>query len=117
MKLKIKTTILLIITSLYILPISKAELNAFYLDELDQPNQRSIPQILKMDIELSYLSTLSEKTSKTVVPSQVIHMVNQTTLEKGVWQSEINYSENNDLHIYHPLIIYKISLSAHTSDG
>jgi hypothetical protein len=117
MKRKLQALFLLFITLPYIFPLPQAEPNALYATEVDGPYQGGIPQILAIEADILCLFTQPEKTSKTILPIKFIHMTNQMTLEKSIWQSEINYSENNDLHIYYPLIVYKISLSAHTSDG
>jgi hypothetical protein len=117
MILRIKTFILLLITVTYILSFPGIELNAFSPSELEIPFKHNVPQILAMEVAVSSLFTQSEESSKPAGPVQVIQITKQFALENSIRQSEINYSINNDLNIYHPFIIYKISLSAHTSDG
>lgn len=57
------------------------------------------------------------KTTNTPLPVIYIGFIKQSHHQQQLWQNEFSYDRHNDLTLNHPISIYKISLSAQTSDG
>jgi hypothetical protein len=83
----------------------------------DQPYGRTVPNITPADNCIDNAFTPPEKISMPLFPVIFVRTAVQSVAQQRISQSKISYNDNNDLFDNHPITIYKISLSAHTSDG
>jgi|GEM_PF-6889505 len=114
---RMKALLILIILLPYILPFSENKMVDLVLQKSDGQKEQSTNDILDARDELSRYFTPPVDTYSPQLPIKFIPAEAQKILYQNHWLCEFNYNKNNDLFLNHPITIYKISLSVHTSDG
>lgn len=117
MRPRLRAVLLLIVLLPYILPLSGGTGGSLFAGVTNTTEGQTSHDILSAREEQSRIFTAPVSMSGPLLPIKFIAAHTQKILEQNLWLCEVKYTENNDLSLNHPIIIYKISLSVHTSDG